>query len=190
MDRITQFIDQFGPQLLRLAIAVGLLIAFWIAALIASAIVRGLLKRTLIDEKIVKFMGLDAASVDTAGWGGKIVYYLILLFGLIAFFGRLGIPEVSAPITNLLNEVFVYLPRLGSAVGLMVLAFVLAWVVRKLVTTALGAAKLDERLGAAAAEAPDRQSVATSIGNRPPRGGSEAFEDAFPGKPGGAVDRR
>ena len=55
----------------------------------------------------------------------------------------------------------------GLVLVLAALAFVLAWIVRKLVTTALGAAKFDERLGEAAAEAPDRQSVATSIGNAP-----------------------
>lgn len=77
----------------------------------------------------------------------KGVYYLIMLFVIVAFFQTLGITLITEPLNHLLNQLFKFAPKLLGAGILLLLSLVLATVLRQVVSRALGAAKLDERLG-------------------------------------------
>ncbi|MDH3285652.1 MAG: mechanosensitive ion channel [Acidobacteriota bacterium] len=157
--------ETFSGFLPHVAAALGILVIGWIIALVASAVVRGALRRTQLDEKLSSWLAGDdgKTEISAARWAGKAVYYLILAFVLIAFFQVLGLSGVSAPLGSMLENLFEYLPQLLSAGLLLLLAWIVATVVKLLVGRGLSAARIDERLGETAAAEHARPPVSLSI---------------------------
>ncbi len=91
-------------------------------------------------------MGVDESKFNIEGIAGKIVYYVIMLFVLVAVFQSLRLTIVTGPLNLLLEEVFSYVPNLLAAGGLALLAWILATLGRFLVTKALGMTTLDDTL--------------------------------------------
>jgi hypothetical protein len=77
---------------------------------------------------------------------GRIVYYLILLLVIVAFFEALGLTIVTEPLNRLLGEVFAFFPRLAAPALLLLVAWALATGLRFLVRRVLDSTELDERL--------------------------------------------
>lgn len=148
-------LSQYAP---KLAAAVGILVAFWIGALIVAAILRGALKRTQLDDKVVRtLLGADAKTkVESERWISRAAFYGVMLFGIVAFFNALGLLVVTEPINRMLGSVLEYAPRLLSAGLLLLLGFLAATAVKKLLQVVLDRANFDERVGTPAegAEAP------------------------------------
>ena len=69
-----------------------------------------------------------------------------MLFVLVAFFQVLNLPMVSKPLDAFLEQVFAYAPRLLSALGLGVAAYVLARVLKEVTRGGLEAIDIDTRL--------------------------------------------
>jgi hypothetical protein len=98
-------------------------------------------------------------------WASKSVYYLLLLFVLVAFFQALKLTLITEPLNQLLNQLFDYAPKLLAGGVLVLIAWVVATVLRKIIVEGLTAAKLDERLGAQAGIEEDGQiSLAQTLG--------------------------
>ena len=76
------------------------------------------------------------------------LYYVILLLVLMAFFNALNLETVSGPLHGLVGQVFAFVPKLVAAGVLLLVAWVLATIVRTLMTKALSATSLDEKLTA------------------------------------------
>ncbi|MET9268062.1 hypothetical protein [Amycolatopsis sp. NPDC004079] len=119
---------------------VGFLIILLIGWLIAKAVskalglVLGKLGFTRLVEKtgltgMVKGANLDATTVLV-----KLVYYFILLIALQLAFGVFG---QSNPVSQLLNDIIAFLPRILVAVVLIIVAAAIAKVVRDVVSGAL-----------------------------------------------------
>ncbi|WP_370939308.1 hypothetical protein [Amycolatopsis sp. cg13] len=119
---------------------VGFLIILLIGWLIAKALskalglVLGKLGFTRLVEKtgltgMVKGANLDATTVLV-----KLVYYFILLIALQLAFGVFG---QSNPVSQLLNDIIAFLPRILVAVVLIIVAAAIAKVVRDVVSGAL-----------------------------------------------------
>ncbi|MDY6786058.1 MAG: mechanosensitive ion channel [Cyanobacteriota bacterium] len=138
-----------GTTLLNLIKALLILFVGWIIAYLAGALVRGLLGKTNIDNKVAAWLtgrqGGESPPVEK--WMGGLVFWLIFLFAVIAALQALDLQQVSAPLQELLNEVTSFLPKLGGALILLAVAWVLASVVKTIVTRVLTTARLDERLG-------------------------------------------
>ena len=161
------FIDQasahvsalLGPQIIQIAQALIVLVLGWLVALAVASVVRGALRRTTIDNRLAKWALGDekGEGFDVERWVGKIVYYIVLLFVLVAFFNILNLTVVSEPLTNLLNKVFAYLPQVAGAAILVGLAWLMATVLRRIVRGALDFAKLDEKVGGQAGIEEDKK---------------------------------
>jgi hypothetical protein len=149
---VSQIIQLVGAYIPNLVGALLILIIGWLVALIVSAIVRGVLRRTTLDERLARWIAGDEAAkgVEVDQWVGKGVYYLIMLFVLIAFFQALGLTLITQPLNQLLVQVFQYAPQLLGAGLLLLLAGIIASALRLLITRVLTAARLDERLGSEA----------------------------------------
>ncbi|MDF1500142.1 MAG: mechanosensitive ion channel [Anaerolineales bacterium] len=150
--------------------AIGILVGGWLIALIGAAIVRGLFKRTNIDRWVAKMIDseedIDAGRVKVAYWAGKTVYYLIMLFVLVAFLQALNLTIVAEPINQFLNQVLSYVPLLLGAGVLLLVAWLLATALRFIVIRLLQASKLDERLSTQAdIEVTDQQAISSTLGN-------------------------
>ena len=121
----------------------------WIVARIASSVVRRGLSRTTLDERLagVLFGQERAQGTDLAGGIGRGVYYVIMLFVLVAFFQALGLTLITEPLNSLLNQVFAFIPQLIGAGVLLLVAWIIATIMRKIVAKGLATSNIDQRLG-------------------------------------------
>lgn len=144
-----QMAADFGNFVPKLLGAIVILVIGWIIAAIASAVVRGILDRTNLDNKLADWItgrrdGTQAPPVEK--WASDIVFWIIFLFTLVAFLQALGLTAVSAPLNNFLVEVFNFLPNLAGALIWLALAWLLATVAKLVLTRTLGSARIDEKL--------------------------------------------
>ena len=68
------------------------LVVGWLASLLIAAIVRGVLRKTPLDIKIAKLLGKELKEIEARDFEnqvGKSIYYLLMLFVLVAFFQAL-----------------------------------------------------------------------------------------------------
>lgn len=129
--------------------AVGILVIGAIVAWIIAGGVGALFKKTNIDNKIAGWVtgtqeGQELPPVEK--WISTIVFWLLMIFVLVAFFNQLGLTAVSEPLNTFLNQITGFLPQLGGAALWLGIAWVVATVVKLGVTRLLEALRLDERL--------------------------------------------
>lgn len=152
MDSLLQNLNQalgaqLGEQLPRVGIALFILVAGWIAAKIISGLIKKLLLKTDVDNKLADFLsGKEKSDVDIEGIIGTAVYYIVMLAVIVAVFDKLELPLIAQPLNALLSQVFTYLPRLFAGGIILVFAWLLATGLRILITSGLTKAKVDEKL--------------------------------------------
>src|SRR5215207_5984009 len=134
--------------------ALILLIVGWVIARLLQAGVTAALRRTGLDRRLAPAISNDPAATtapgDTAQVIGRIVFWLVMLFVLIAVFDALGLELITAPLTGLLAGIFEFLPRLFAAILILVLGWLLARIASQIVTSVLAAMGIDRlatRLG-------------------------------------------
>ncbi len=128
--------------------ALAVLIIGWLIALVVSAVVRRALRRTTVDKRLTGLIAVEGAeAIEVERWVGRGVFWLIMIFVLVAFFQVLGLTMITEPLNQLLIQVFQYAPRLIGGGLLLLFAWALASILRFFVTRVLKTAKLDERLG-------------------------------------------
>ena len=163
------FFESLGAQLPALLAAIGILIGGWILALIAAAIVRGLLNRVKADERLAGILGAgedEGTPFPLSRWTGRLVFYLVLLFAVIGFLQALNLTTVAQPIQVFLSQILAFLPQALGAAVLVLLAWVVATAIRFVLTRLLRAARFDERLSTQGDVAPaDAESVTATLGN-------------------------
>jgi hypothetical protein len=129
--------------------AIAILVIGWIVATIVSVIIRGIFKRTDIDNRLAEWIVSDqegATPPPIAKWIADTIFWVIILFVLVAFFQAANLETVSQPLNSLLEQVFSYLPRVAGAGILLAIAWVLATIVKLIATRGLQALRLDERI--------------------------------------------
>jgi hypothetical protein len=134
--------------------ALIILVVGWVIARLFQAGVTAALRRTGLDRRLAPAISDDptapTAPTDTARVIGRIVFWLVMLFVLIAVFDALGLELVTAPLTDLLAGIFEFLPRLFAALLILVLGWLLARIASQIVTSvlaAMGVDRLATRLG-------------------------------------------
>ncbi|MCJ7566826.1 MAG: mechanosensitive ion channel [Anaerolineales bacterium] len=167
---LQQFLQTLGSYLPGALGAIGILVVGWLLAIIGSAITRGVLKRTRVDDRIAKLIRaedeVEAGRVQVARWAGKAVYYLIMLFVVVAFLQALNLTVVAEPINQLLYQILSYLPLILGAGALLLVAWIIASALRLVIVRLLQAAKLDERLSSEAdIEVSEELAISTTLGN-------------------------
>lgn len=154
-----------GENLLNLVVALGILLGGWVLARVAGFLVRRLIQRTRLVERFGGVMEGDTASTQSVveRWTGAIVFWLIMLFVLIAFFQTLQLTAISTPLSDLLNQVLAAAPQFVGAALILLAAWVIASLVRMIVSRALGFIRLEERLSDSADIDADAASVRASL---------------------------
>jgi large-conductance mechanosensitive channel len=141
-------VTAYVPNLLA---ALAILILGWLIALALSALVRNVLTRTSLDNRLAAlFAGEGGKPVEVEKWAGRATFYLLMLLVLMAFFEALKLTVVTSPLDVLLTRFLEYVPSLMAGLVLVLIAWLVATVVRRLVTAGLKAVKLAEKLGKAA----------------------------------------
>jgi hypothetical protein len=129
--------------------AIIILIVGWILARLISSAIEAGLRSSGVESRIGGYLGGDDQG-DTRASGviGQIVFYLIMLFVIIAVLDLLDLQLATEPLGNMLAGIFGFLPNIIGAVLLLILAVVLAKIVRGLIFQLARSAQLDERLRA------------------------------------------
>jgi hypothetical protein len=145
MDNV---IDQIGQNVVgympHLAGALAILILGWLVARVVAAIVRRALGRTNLDNRLAHWLTGETVAIENVIARGA--FYLIMIFVLVAFFQALGLTLPTEPLNRLLNQIFAFAPQLVGAGVLLLIAWVVASVLRVVLFRVLSAAKLDQRL--------------------------------------------
>ncbi|MCP5096778.1 MAG: mechanosensitive ion channel, partial [Chloroflexi bacterium] len=145
-----EFFDSLGPigsTILTVLAAIGILILGYIIARILARVVRGLLGRTNIDDRFAKALNLQALGVSIEDVITRVVFWIVMLFTAVAILQRVDLPAAATPIQSLLNNITTdYLPRIGGAILLLLVAWGIATVLRMLIVKGAGMLKVDERL--------------------------------------------
>jgi hypothetical protein len=144
----------------RLLMAIGLLLVFYIGALIVRAVIRKLGVLLKLDEKIAAGTGKAIALQPIAA---AVAYYVILLFGIVAALNVLDLKFVGEPLQGMLNEIMAFLPNLIAGSLLVLVAWLLATFLRSITSKALAATRLDDQLGEEAGVPPIAKNLSQVI---------------------------
>jgi len=144
-NQIYQLLGGYLPYLLG---AIVILILGWLLAWLISSIVSGIIRKTSIDKKIASWSAGEKADVkvDVPKWTGKLVFWILMLFVLIAFFQTLKLTLVTEPLNKLLSQLFEFAPQLIGALILILIAWLIAVIVRLIIVKSLNASKINEKL--------------------------------------------
>ncbi len=144
-NQITRLIGAYIPKLMG---ALAILIVGWLGASAVAAIVRGGLRRTGFANRLARSVAGEegVTGVDVERWVGRGVLSLIMLFVLVAFFQALGLTLITEPLNRLLNQIFQFAPQLAGAGLLLLTAWIVASLLKLVISRVLSAARLDERL--------------------------------------------
>ncbi|PSN18399.1 hypothetical protein C7271_12695 [filamentous cyanobacterium CCP5] len=145
MSQISRQVGGFLPSLVG---AIAILVIGWLIAVVAASVVKGVLKRTRLDDRIANwFLGQSPEQdVPIEEWSATAVFWLIFIFVIVAFLRALNLEVVSEPLNGFLETIFAYLPRIGGAALLLGIAWVIATLVKLLVTRGLARFNLDDQL--------------------------------------------
>ncbi|MGB7443978.1 MAG: mechanosensitive ion channel [Coleofasciculaceae cyanobacterium] len=154
-----------GPAVVNLIGALLILVIGIIVAWIAAAVVKGLLKRTNIDNKIAGWFAAGqtgTAAPPVEKWIAKAVFWIIILFTVVAVLQQLQLDAVSVPLNSFLEVILDFLPKIAGAGLLLAVAWLLASVVKLLVTRALRALNIDDRLNQQVNDRPNDETLSNS----------------------------
>ena len=129
----------------------GALLVLLVGALIAvfvSSIVRGLLKRTTLDNRLAAWVsgGRGQSNFNIEGLIATIVFWVIMILAVVAALNALGLNTVSQPLNDFLRQIFAFLPQLGAAALLAGVAWVVATIAKTIVVRTSESFRLDEKL--------------------------------------------
>lgn len=159
MSKLTETLQTtLGGTLPSVLGALGILILGWFVAIAIRAGVRKGLACLNVNQRLSSSTG---AQMDVEGGTAAGIYYLILLLVLVAFFNALHLELVSGPLRALVDQVLAFVPKLVAGGILILIVWVIATVLRTIVTKALQATSVDEKLSAGAGMRP----ISDNLGN-------------------------
>jgi len=97
-------------------------------------------------NKLMEKTGQESTSVNQTKWVdtvANIVFYLVLLLALPAVLDALGLRGISGPFEDLLNSFLAFIPKLVAAALIFAIGYVVAKIVRDILTKFLEAAGLN-----------------------------------------------
>ncbi|CAN6961883.1 MULTISPECIES: mechanosensitive ion channel [Psychrobacter] len=117
----------FIPNLIG-AIALGVI--GWVVATVARTAINAALAKTSMDERLSAQAGVKPMSSTIA----DMVYWFILLVVLTMVLGQLELDGLFAPLTNMVDKIFSFIPNILIAGVVFVVGYIIAKVVRGIVT--------------------------------------------------------
>lgn len=147
------YLERFGVPasafniLASLLGAIAILLLGWIIATILGSIVRRLLKRTRLDNRIARMTaGERANAINVEKIAAQVVFWIVMILAVVAALNALNLTTVSQPLNQFLNQIFAYLPKLGGAAIMIGIAWLIATVSRMVVIRLARSFSLDEKL--------------------------------------------
>ncbi len=164
-----EFFQSITFSIGNLIVALIILLVGYIVARILANIVRRLLRRTNLDNRLADSLSKpeERRDIKVEDIIAKITFWILMLFVFVAFFDRLHLTGIAAPLTVFLERLTsVYLPALFAAGVILFVAWLVASALRFLVAKTVSLTKMDERLSKhAALEDEEHVSFGESLAN-------------------------
>ena len=141
-DSIIASLAEIGRSLMsgvpKMLVALSIFVIGWLVAKLVKKVIRKILQKLRVDEFGEKLNEIEMVSkaklnIKLSEVFSKIVYYLLLLFVLVASSEALGMPAVS----NLISDIFNFIPNLIVALLVLIIGLLVAEAIKNLVQTAL-----------------------------------------------------
>jgi hypothetical protein len=123
----------------RLLLAAGLALLAWLVATVVRTVVNKSLGATKLDDKLSETADMKPLSHTM----GNVAYWVVLLLFLPAIVGALPIDGLMVPLTDMTGSFLGILPNLFAAVVIGLVGYIIAKVVRGLVSNLLAATGVD-----------------------------------------------
>lgn len=160
-DQLLELATRYGVPILK---ALAILIVGWGAAKVLSLGVGKLLTKTEWDDRLASYLTKGKAKELPIEQGiTRLVFWLIMLFVLMAVFQSLGLTIITEPLNALVTKITAFLPQLLAAAALVLIAWVVASVLRVVLENLLTAFELDEKIGESAGEEEPKVSLAKTL---------------------------
>ena len=142
LNQITGFLPKLAAALIWLGIA-------WVLATVAKMAISRVMRTFSVDERLNQEVGTASSErplllSDTVA---NALYWFIFLLFLPLILEALQLQQALLPVNNLLNQILAAIPKILEAVLIGFVGWLLAMVVRRIVTNLLAAAGADS-LGA------------------------------------------
>lgn len=126
MDKVLETYNQITGSFGNPIAALIIIILGWFIAGILKKIIRKLLKKTGVDNKLT-------SKVKISEVVSKIIYFLIMMFVFMLALEKLGMTSVLQPVKNLLNGFTAFIPNIIGAGLVGYIGYMLATIVSELV---------------------------------------------------------
>ncbi len=145
LGQIFLYLPRIGGALLLLAVA-------WLCATLVRSLVVNGLGRFNLDDRLAQQAGLDQGSspIVLNETIGNVLYWFILLLFIPLVLSALQLPGLLAPVEGLINSFLQAIPRIVTAGIVLAIGWVIARIVRGVVTNllrAIGADQIGARMG-------------------------------------------
>ncbi len=145
---LNTFLNQiliFLPRLLGAAIILGVA---WVVATVVKLVTTRGLHALRVDERLNQqpegTAARDPNQVSLSNTIGNALYWFIFLLFLIPVLDTLGLQQALLPVQNLVDQILLILPNILAAVLIGAAGWLLATIVRRIVTNLLSSAGLDQ----------------------------------------------
>ncbi|RMH18773.1 MAG: hypothetical protein D6696_12375 [Acidobacteria bacterium] len=144
-DQLLALGAQYGIPLLK---ALAIFAVGWVVAKLVSLAVSKVLSKTDWDNRVATYVtGGKAKDLPVEEGVAKLIYWLIMLFVLVAVLQALGLTIITEPLNALLIKITSFLPQLLAAAALGFVAWLVASALRIVVRNLLTAFQLDQKVG-------------------------------------------
>ena len=134
-------------NLLSILGAIAILLIGWLLAMLASRKTAVMIHNlTSKKNKLPDGSEIPMNHADTLA--SKVVYYVIMIFAVLGCFSVLHLNAAAAPIQEFITTISRYAPNIVGALMLVVVAWIVAGIVRAAVKTFVLKSKMSERLAA------------------------------------------
>lgn len=142
---INQFNNAIGGSLSTVLGAILFLVVGWIFALFVGALVKKLMASMNVNGSF------NAGNTNTKGFdleklASRLAFWFVFVFAITGALNKLELNAVSAPLSNLLNQVTSFIPSLIGAAIVGLIGWALATLVKNVALKLLTASTLDEKL--------------------------------------------
>ena len=133
-------VTQIFGYLPRLLAGTLLLLIAWVVATLLRALVSKVLEKSDWDRKLTQQAGMEPMSKNV----GNVLFWLVILLFIPAILGAYDLQGLLAPVQSMINKVLSLLPNIFAALVIGFVGWLVAKVMRGLVTNLLAAAGADK----------------------------------------------
>ena len=145
MEQFKQLAVQFWQYLPYLIGGIAVLVFGWLVAWLLAGIIRKLVARTRVDDRLGVAMGRQTGDRGRlANWVAAAVFWTILSLSVIGALSVLQLAALSESLRQAVDAMMRYVPKLVGAGALLLAAWIVAEVLRWIIVRTLEKADLGD----------------------------------------------